>query len=87
MELAESFIPILGKLYRRQNVVVTLFGASMNNIAPLEIIRLHQECTDHLGQRITVEQTALVLRVLSNMTPLSPIRVDLGLLFRNAYSV
>ena len=41
-ELAERMIPLIGKLYRRQNVIVTLFGDAIVNKSPNDILRMHE---------------------------------------------
>jgi glyceraldehyde 3-phosphate dehydrogenase len=86
-ELAESLIPLLGRLYRRRNVVCTLFGAALNNISTVDIIRLHNTQSDHRGRKVTVAETAAVLSVVSKATGLGALRIDLGQLQRAATKV
>ncbi len=81
-ELAETFIPIIGKLYRKCNVVTTLFGASLNNASTTDILRKHQTQTDHRGRNVTVQETHKVLIAIARINGLKNLRCDLGQLLR-----
>src|SRR6056297_531191 len=39
---AEAMVPIIGELYREYGVIITLFGNSLVNKSPLEILELHR---------------------------------------------
>ena len=81
-ELAETFIPIIGKLYRKCNVVITLFGAALNNASTTDILRIHQTQTDHRGRHVSVQETHKVLLALQRMSDVRNLRCDLGQLLR-----
>ena len=40
--LAEDMIPRIGRLYRDRGVIITIFGHSLVNKTPIEIIQLHE---------------------------------------------
>lgn len=81
-DLAETFIPIIGKLYRKCNVVTTLFGAGLNNSSSTDILRKHQTQSDHRGRKVTVQETYRVLTALQRISGLKNLRCDLGQLLR-----
>ena len=58
-ELAETFIPIIGKLYR--NNVSSHCLELPNNASTTDILRIHQTQTDHRGRHVSVQETHMFL--------------------------
>ena len=74
---AESMVPIIGQLYRESGVIVTLFGNSLVNKSPLEILELHRKCRVNFNNRINLIDTFPILSAVAELR-LGPSRIDLG---------
>ena len=56
---AETMVPIIGELYRDRGVIVTIFGHSLVNKSPLEILELHRIARVNVDEAISTIDTAL----------------------------
>jgi glyceraldehyde 3-phosphate dehydrogenase len=74
---AEAMVPIIGELYREHGVIVTLFGNSLVNKSPLEILELHRKCRANFGMDINLLNTFPILSAMAELE-LGPSRIDLG---------
>ncbi len=75
--IAESMIPLIGKLYRDHNVVTSVYGRSIINRSVIDIIKAHKFVRQVLGTELSVRETHPVLEILSTLN-LRPSRIDLG---------
>ena len=75
--LAESMIPIIGRLYREKNVVTTVYGRSIINRSVIEILKAHKFVRQVKESGLTVRDTFPLLEALNDMN-LSPCRIDIG---------
>jgi glyceraldehyde 3-phosphate dehydrogenase len=78
-EIAESMIPIIGKMYRRENVVLTLFNHTLSNLSTLDLIKIHAVTRDHRNRPIKITDTWPIVEALSHRR-LKPMRIDVGAL-------
>jgi glyceraldehyde 3-phosphate dehydrogenase len=76
-EKAESMVPIIGRLYRERGVICTIFGHSLVNKSPIEIIQLQRESTRIVDFEFTVEECCEIVEALSDLN-LCPARIDVG---------
>eukprot|EP00949_MAST-11_sp_MAST-11-sp1_P003163 g3163.t1 len=81
-ETAEGMVPIIGRLYRRCNVVVTVFNTSLANLSPIQIINAHANARDGEGKGVHITDTALILEALDKLQIGFPMRADIGFLAR-----
>jgi glyceraldehyde 3-phosphate dehydrogenase len=77
LELAEEMVPLLGKLYRRHNVVATVFGHSLQNQGPVGILRIHDRARQQYDGGAGIVQTHALLVALAELD-VGACRVDLG---------
>ena len=75
--LAESMIPMIGKLYRENNVVTSVYGRPIINRSVIDIIKVHRFVRQLQGQPLDVSETFPVLEALSKLN-LGPARIDIG---------
>ena len=73
---AELMIPILGRLYRENDVIVYVYGRKLVR-APIEIIKAHRYARNVTGRELSIQQTLPVLQALADMQ-LDSAKVDLG---------
>lgn len=74
---AEAMVPIIGELYRGHGVIITLFGNSLVNKSPLEIVELHRLAQDNVDDEISVSDTYPILAAMA-VLDLGPARIDVG---------
>ena len=74
---AEAMVPIIGELYREHGVIVTLFGNSLVNRSPLEILELHRLSRVNVDDEISVSDTYPILSAMA-VLDLGPARIDVG---------
>ena len=80
-EIAESMIPVIGRMYRRENVVLSLFNHSLANLSAMDLIKLHSKVRDHRNRAIKITDTWPIVEALQHRR-LTPMRIDIGLLAR-----
>lgn len=75
--LAESMIPMIGKLYREHNVVTSVYGRPIINRSVIDIIKAHRYVRQLQGQPLDVSESFPVLQALTKLN-LGPSRIDIG---------
>lgn len=75
--IAESMVPVLGRLYREHGVITKVFGVSLVHKTPIDIIKAHRYTRKMLGTDLSVVETFPLLQAIAALD-LSPVRVDLG---------
>jgi glyceraldehyde 3-phosphate dehydrogenase len=74
---AEAMVPIIGQLYRGHGVIITVFGNSLVNKSPLEILELHRFARVNVDRDISASDTYPILAALAELD-LGPARIDVG---------
>ncbi|MCD6438584.1 MAG: glyceraldehyde-3-phosphate dehydrogenase, partial [Halomonas sp.] len=80
--LAEQMIPLVGQLYRQNNVVATMFGRSLIKRSVIRILKDHRFVRKIEGTELSVEDTFPIVKAMSEMN-LGPAHVDVGKLAVN----
>lgn len=75
--LAESMIPMVGKLYRESSVITSIYGRPMINRSVVDIMKAHRFVRQMESQPLSVEETYPIMTWLSQQT-LGPARIDIG---------
>ncbi len=81
--LAEAMIPLIGRLYRENNVVTSIHGRSLINKSTMSILKAHRFARRITTEELHLEDTAPVLQILADLD-LGAAAIDIGRL-RNAY--
>ena len=68
--LAEAMIPLIGKVYRENNVEVSVFGRSVVNRSVISILKSHRAARMLEHTKLSVHETFPVVEVLQAL-PLS----------------
>ena len=74
--IAETMIPMIGKLYRERNVVAAVYGRTLVNRSVIQILKHHRRVRMIAGD-LSVVDTWPVLEALYKLD-LGPCRVDIG---------
>ncbi|WP_172118383.1 glyceraldehyde-3-phosphate dehydrogenase [Halomonas hibernica] len=75
--LAEQMIPLVGRLYRHNNVVATMYGRSLINQSVIRILKDHRFVRKIEGTELSVEDTFPIVEAMSALN-LRPAHVDVG---------
>jgi len=76
-EIAETMIPIVGRLYRDREVVTNVYGRKLVNKSTIDILRAHRFARQILNNELSVHDTYPTLEAVSRMD-LGPARLDIG---------
>ena len=76
-EYAEQMLPMIGRLYRDNNVVTTVYGRSLVHSSTIDILKAHRFARLILDTELSVRETFPVLEIM-NRLDLAPARIDLG---------
>ncbi|MEW2511424.1 glyceraldehyde-3-phosphate dehydrogenase [Streptomyces sp. NPDC046870] len=78
-EIAESMIPLIGKLHRERDVTVLLHSRSLVNRSVVSILKTHRFARQIAGAELSVTETMPFLQALTALD-LGPSQIDLGML-------
>ncbi|UNS96661.1 glyceraldehyde-3-phosphate dehydrogenase [Streptomyces tubbatahanensis] len=78
-EIAESMIPIIGKLHRERDVTVLLHSRSLVNKSVISILKTHRFARQIAGAELSVTETLPFLQALTALD-LGPAQIDIGML-------
>ncbi|MBV7696318.1 glyceraldehyde-3-phosphate dehydrogenase [Streptomyces sp. TRM70350] len=78
-EIAESMIPIIGKLHRERDVTVLLHSRSLVNRSVISILKAHRFARQIAGAELSVTETMPFLQALTTLD-LGPSQIDIGML-------
>ncbi len=78
-EIAESMIPIIGKMYRSSGVVLKIYGRTLINASPVNLLKFHRYVRQFEKVELDIQDSYKILIALEKMK-LGPVRIDLGLL-------
>ncbi len=65
--LAEAMIPVIGKLYRENNVVTSIHGRSLINKSTMNILKAHRFARRMSNHELPLEETAPLLNALAGL--------------------
>ncbi|MGW0787942.1 glyceraldehyde-3-phosphate dehydrogenase [Streptomyces sp. NPDC002911] len=78
-EIAESMIPIIGKLHRERDVTILLHSRSLVNKSVVSILKTHRFARQIAGEELSVTETLPFLHALTALD-LGPSQIDIGML-------
>ncbi|MGY1435234.1 glyceraldehyde-3-phosphate dehydrogenase [Streptomyces reniochalinae] len=78
-EIAESMIPVIGKLHRERDVTVLLHSRSLVNKSVISILKTHRFARQIAGAELSVTETLPFLQALTALD-LGPSQIDIGML-------
>lgn len=77
--IAEAMIPLIGQLYRNNNVVTSIYGRGLINRSVISILKTHRFARHRIGEgaELTVRETYPILKAMSELA-LGSASVDIG---------
>src|SRR5450631_3520461 len=76
-EYAEWMLPLIGRLYRDNNIVTTVYGRSLVHSATIDILKAHRFARMILDRELSVRDTFPILEAMTKLD-LAPARIDIG---------
>ncbi|WP_309079871.1 glyceraldehyde-3-phosphate dehydrogenase [Zhihengliuella sp.] len=80
-ELAEAMIPLIGRLYRRNNVVTSIYGRKLINKSAVDILKAHRIARHNDGTELPLDQTFPILQAMDGLN-LGAAAVDIARMAR-----
>ncbi|MCX7544216.1 glyceraldehyde-3-phosphate dehydrogenase [Marinicella gelatinilytica] len=75
--LAEGMIPLIGRLYRRRNVSLYMYGKSMINQSVTDLMKAHRFVRQVEGNELSEYETYPFIKAIAQL-PLGPAHIDVG---------
>ena len=76
-EIAEAMLPLIGRLYRDRNVVISVYGRTLINPSTIDILKAHRFARQILENELSVRDSYPLLKAISELD-LAPSRIDIG---------
>ncbi len=76
-ELAEAMVPLIGKLYRDHGIVLLIYGRSLVNASPIDLLKTHRYVRQFENVELSIQDSFSILEGLKKID-LAPARIDLG---------
>ncbi|WP_081710337.1 glyceraldehyde-3-phosphate dehydrogenase [Arthrobacter sp. 35W] len=77
--LAEAMIPVIGRLFRENNVVISIHGRNLVSKSPMGILKAHRFARRVSMDELLLEETAPLLDTLARLQ-LGPAAIDIAVL-------
>ena len=75
--LAEAMIPLIGRLYRKSNVSLYMYGKRMINQRVTDLMKAHRYVRQVEGSELSLFETFPFVKAISELT-LGPAHIDVG---------
>lgn len=69
VQLAEHMIPLIGKLYREHDVVLSVHGRTLVNQSPIDIVRAHRFARKIDAEELPLQTTRDIVEALAALQP------------------
>ena len=76
-ETAEAMVPLIGRLYRKSNVVVSVYGRVMVNRSVIDIIKAHRFVRQIESHELSIEDTFAIVNALIELNA-NYCHIDIG---------
>ena len=76
-ELAEQMLPIIGRLYRNNGILIRIYGRAINNVTPVDILKTHRFARQYTGEDLSIQHSFQLVEAMDSLQ-LAPGRIDLG---------
>lgn len=80
VQLAEELIPLIGNLYRNNDIVLSVHGRTLVSKSPIEIIGAHRFARKIDEVELPLEASSAIVKALVELNPENPVSLDLALL-------
>ena len=76
-ELAEQMLPMIGRLYRNNGILMRVYGRAINNVTTVDILKTHRFARQYTGEELSIEHSFKLVEAMEGLQ-LAPAKIDLG---------
>jgi glyceraldehyde 3-phosphate dehydrogenase len=76
-ELAEQMLPMIGRLYRNNGILMRIYGRAINNVTTVDILKTHRFARQYTGEELSIAHSFKLVEAMEALQ-LAPARLDLG---------
>jgi glyceraldehyde 3-phosphate dehydrogenase len=76
-ELAEQMLPMIGRLYRNNGILMRIYGRAINNVSTVDILKTHRFARQYTGEELSIEHSFKLVEAMESLQ-LGAARLDLG---------
>lgn len=76
-ELAEQMLPMIGRLYRNNGILMRIYGRAINNVSTVDILKTHRFARQYTGEELSIQHSFQLVEAMQALQ-LAPARLDLG---------
>ena len=76
-ELAELMLPMIGRLYRNNGIMMRIYGRPINNVSTVDILKTHRFARQYTGEDLSIQDSFKLVAAMESLQ-LAPARIDLG---------
>jgi glyceraldehyde 3-phosphate dehydrogenase len=77
MELAEQMLPMIGRLYRNNGILMRIYGRAINNVSTVDILKTHRFARQYTGEELSIQHSFNLVVAMEGLQ-LAPAKIDLG---------
>jgi glyceraldehyde 3-phosphate dehydrogenase len=77
LELAEQMLPMIGRLYRNNGILMRVYGRAINNVTTVDILKTHRFARQYTGEELSIQQSFQLVEAMQGLQ-LAPAKLDLG---------
>ena len=76
-ELAEEMLPMIGRLYRNNGILMRVYGRAINNVTTVDILKTHRFARQYTGEELSIQHSFKLVEAMEGLQ-LAPAKIDLG---------
>ena len=76
-DLAELMLPMIGRLYRNNGIMMRIYGRPINNVSTVDILKTHRFARQYTGEDLSIQDSFKLVAAMESLQ-LAPARIDLG---------
>ncbi len=76
-ELAEQMLPMIGRLYRNNGILMRVYGRAINNVTTVDILKTHRFARQYTGEELSIQHSFQLVEAMEALQ-LAPAKIDLG---------
>ena len=77
LELAEQMLPMIGRLYRNNGILMRVYGRAINNVTAVDILKTHRFARQYTGEELSIQHSFKLVEAMEGLQ-LAAAKIDLG---------
>src|SRR5574343_323066 len=77
LELAEQMLPIIGRLYRNNGMLMRIYGRAITHVTTVDILTTHRFARQYTGEELSIQHSFQLVQAMEGLQ-LAPAKIDLG---------